>query len=101
LRGASYQGVSFENGGSTRLSLKLTDLRPQSTYDSGDDEFVLVAREIDPTLTEIHGTWEITARGHHRVYSGHLVVPVVRHELTVDAVAKVVFPDDADVGDES
>jgi hypothetical protein len=70
------KGVSFKNGGSTTLSLELGQLRPRATRDSDPDEFVLVVRDVDSAVTELRGQWEITARGHHRVYRGELSVPV-------------------------
>ncbi len=33
-------------------------------------------------LTELSGTWKITARGHHAVYAGRLVVSVEHRNMT-------------------
>lgn len=30
----------------------------------------------DPFHAPVHGTWEITARGHNKVYAGELFVPI-------------------------
>jgi hypothetical protein len=56
------------------------DLRPRQTYVTAADELVLIVD--DPDLSELTGTWKITARGHHAVYEGVLTVPVVAGDLT-------------------
>lgn len=66
--------VSFKNGGSVDLNLDVGELRPLGTYDSEDEEFVLIV--VDKTLTSIHGTWQLTARDHNEVYTGEIEIPV-------------------------
>lgn len=60
--------VSFRNGGSVDLDLSVGDLRPLGTYESEDEEFVLVVS--DASLTSVHGIWQLTARDHHKVFTG-------------------------------
>lgn len=66
--------VSFRNGGSVDLDLDVGELRPLGSYESEDEELVLIV--ADKTLTSIHGTWQLTARDHHEVYTGSIDVPV-------------------------
>ena len=66
--------VRFKNGGSVDLDLDVGELRPLGTYESEDEEFVLVV--ADETLTSIRGTWQLTARDHNEVYTGEIDVPV-------------------------
>ncbi len=57
--------VRFKNGGSVDLSFDIGELRPLGTYESEEEEFVLV---VDDDVPSIHGTWQLTARGHNEVY---------------------------------
>lgn len=66
--------VSFRNGGSVDLDLDIGELRPLGTYESEDEEFVLVV--ADASLTSIYGTWQLTARDHNEVFTGEIDVPV-------------------------
>lgn len=66
--------VSFRNGGSVDLDLDVGELRPLGTYESEEEEFVLVV--ADSSLTSIHGTWQLTARDHNEVFKGEIDVPV-------------------------
>ncbi|WP_144876309.1 hypothetical protein [Microbacterium sp. 1.5R] len=66
--------VSFKNGGSVDLDLDVGELRPRGTYESEDDEFVLVV--ADASMTMIHGTWQLTARDHNEVFTGVIDIPV-------------------------
>jgi len=66
--------VSFRNGGSVDLDLDIGELRPLGTYESEDEEFVLIV--ADASLTSIHGTWQVTARDHNEVFTGDIDVPV-------------------------
>ncbi|QBE49839.1 hypothetical protein [Leucobacter triazinivorans] len=66
--------VSYRNGGSVELDLDVRELRPRGTYESEEDEFVLIV--ADHSLTSIHGTWELTARDHNDIYSGEIDIVV-------------------------
>lgn len=68
--------VRFKNGGSVDLSFDIGELRPLGTYESEEDEFVLV---VDDDIPSIHGTWQLTARDHNEVYRGEIDVPVSGH----------------------
>lgn len=80
--------ISYKNGGSVDLSLDVGELRPRGTYESEDEEIVLVV--ADCSLTSIRGTWELTARDHNDVYTGELDVAVAgNRDLT--AVARQIL----------
>jgi hypothetical protein len=82
VRGPRSEG-EFDDGSSTALSLRLGELRPRAAQNGPSGDFALLVRDPGSVPEQISGTWEITARGHHRVYRGELVVPVVRE--VVDA----------------
>lgn len=76
--------ISYRNGGSVTLDLTVGDLRPRGVYVSEEQEIVLVVE--DPSMAEIHGTWEFTARGHNQVYTGDFAIEVgPAHDLTEQA----------------
>lgn len=80
--------ISYRNGGSVDLNLDVGKLRPRGTYESEDEEIVLVV--ADRSLTSIRGTWELTARDHNDVYSGEIDVAVAgNRDLT--AVARQIL----------
>ena len=83
--------VSFKNGGSVDLDLDIGELRPLGSYESEDEEFVLVV--ADESLNAIHGTWQLTARDHNEVFKGGIDVPVARAIDITDAASKVLFLD--------
>lgn len=66
--------LSWDNTGSVTLSFEIGDLRPRATHVCPDSDLILVVD--DPSHEPVRGTWEITARGHHKVYAGELSVPV-------------------------
>jgi hypothetical protein len=66
--------LDWSNGGSVDLTLAVGDLRPREIYASDDDELILILPLTDDT--EVHGTWEITARDHNEIYTGELTVPI-------------------------
>ncbi|MGW4116579.1 hypothetical protein ACWEFJ_37375 [Actinosynnema sp. NPDC004786] len=90
-------GVLYRNGGSTTLTVTLDALRPRSAHDTDLDEFALVVDA--PDITELRGTWRITARAHHRVYEGELAVPIRQLGDADEVMRAVLMPDDA--GDEA
>ncbi len=92
--------LSFRNGGSVTIDVQVGDLRPRQTYVTDHDEMVLVVDVVDDAdLTELTGTWKITVRGHHAVYEGNLVVPVVARDVT-DVMRRLVGQDsDGDSSD--
>lgn len=80
----SPPSVSFTNGGSVTLNLDIGELRPRGSYESEDEEFVLVVADRD--LASIRGTWELTARDHNNVYTGEIELDVMpTRDLTQDA----------------
>jgi hypothetical protein len=82
--------LSFRNGGSVTIDVRVGDLRPRETYATDDDEMVLVVD--DAALTELTGTWKVTVRGHHALYEGTLNVPVVTRDIT-DVMQRLVGQD--------
>jgi hypothetical protein len=72
--------LTFRNDGSVTVEVSVGDLRPRKTYRTDGDEMVLV---VDGDgLTELRGTWKVTARGHHAVFEGELVIPVEPRDFT-------------------
>lgn len=67
--------LDWNNGGSVDLTLEVGDLRPRQTHASDDEELILILPS-SATDAVVHGTWEITARGHNDIYSGTLTVPL-------------------------
>lgn len=71
--GPNCGSVSFRNGGSVDAAFKLDELRPARDFVT-DDDFVLILR--DSSITELHGTWTATVKGHNDVYEGEFRVSV-------------------------
>lgn len=80
--------VSFRNGGSVDLDLDVGELRPLGTYQSEDEEFVLVV--ADSSLTSIHGTWQLTARDHNEMFRGEIDVPIAQARDITNAARDVL-----------
>lgn len=71
---SSPSSVTFKNSGSVDIHMVVGPLRPRQTWSVEDAAMVLVLRNAD--IAEVNGTWTMTARDHHRVYRGSLIVPV-------------------------
>lgn len=80
--------VSFRNGGSVDLDLDVGELRPLGSYESEEDEFVLVV--ADASLASIRGTWQLTARDHNEVFTGEIDVPVMEPRCITEAARDVL-----------
>lgn len=79
----SFSRTQWTNSGSVDWSFTVGELRPREVDRSDDAEFVLYA--LDPSMPAVQGTWEITARDHHDVYSGHVDVDIGEAlDLTAD-----------------
>ncbi|WP_143531900.1 hypothetical protein [Saccharothrix sp. ALI-22-I] len=89
---ATRTGVLYRNDGSTTLTVTLEALRPRNVHDTDPDEFALVVHA--PDITELRGTWRITARGHHRVYKGELTIPVEQLNDVGEAIRAVLIPEE-------
>lgn len=90
--------ISYKNGGSVDFDLDIGELRPRGTYQSEDEELVLVL--ADRSQTAVRGTWELTARDHNDVYTGEIEVPVAAvRDLT--GVARQVLGLDPTPNDEA
>ncbi|MEP9385191.1 hypothetical protein [Nocardioides sp. KR10-350] len=66
--------TAWQNSGSVDWVYSVGDLRPKGNDVSNDEEFVLYT--LDPSMTAVDGTWQITARDHHDVYTGDLQVEI-------------------------
>jgi hypothetical protein len=87
--------ISYKNGGSVDLNLDVGELRPRGTYESEDEEIVLVV--TDRSLSSIRGTWELTARDHNDVYTGEIDVAVAGDRDLTAVVRNILsLDDDAD-----
>lgn len=65
--------LGWSNSGSVDLTLEAGDLRPKARETFDEQEVVLVLwTHQDPA--PVNGTWQITARGHHHVFTGDLEV---------------------------
>ncbi|MDJ0337928.1 hypothetical protein [Cryobacterium sp. PH31-O1] len=82
--------TTFRNSGSVTIDLDVGDLRPRRTWSSDGEHLVLALRR--PGMTEVNGSWELTARGHHRVFSGELTVPVAK-PLNITELIRAAFSD--------
>lgn len=92
------RSISYKNDGSVDLNLDVGDLRPRGTYESEDEEIVLIV--ADRSLTSIRGTWELTARDHNDVYTGEIDVAVAG-DRDLTAVAREILILDDDAGEET
>lgn len=71
----SYRSpLDWRNSGSVDLRLEVGELRPLQEYVFDDQELVLLLPSTHET--PVIGTWDITARDHHEVYSGAIQVGV-------------------------
>lgn len=66
--------ITFRNSESVELHLDVGELRPRGSFQSEDEEFILIA--ADPSMETIKVNWEITAHDHNGIYSGEFEVPV-------------------------
>jgi hypothetical protein len=89
--------ITYKNEGSVLLNLEVGELRPRGTYESEDEEIVLIV--ADRSLASIHGTWELTARDHNNVYTGQIVVAVAG-DRDFTAVARHILELEGDDADE-
>lgn len=94
----SLPTVNFRNGGSVNIDVHVGDLRPRQVYRTEEDELALVVDGDD--LTELSGIWKITARGHHAIYEGRLVVPVEHRDITavMERLLRRLRKEDSDEG---
>ena len=82
LRGTDYSDLvrqatrraTWANSGSVDLAFDVGELRPLAIEASDDLELVLFTEELE--ADSFDGTWAVTARGHHAVFSGELLVGV-------------------------
>lgn len=74
--------VQWHNTGSVDITFHVGDLRPMQTDICDDGDFALLL--LGGADDHVRGTWEITARGHHKVYTGELRVQVVDQDFTAD-----------------
>lgn len=75
-----YDNIEIDNSNSVYLTVLVEELRPQDLYVSSDELTLFVPFDYDGST--ITGTWTVTAKNHHRQYSGEL-------QLEVDDVTDV------------
>lgn len=89
--------ISYKNGGSVDFELNVGELRPRGTYESEDEELVLVV--ADKAISSVHGTWELTARDHNVVFTGEFDVATTA-ERDLASVARQILDLDIEDGEE-
>ncbi|GAB3164131.1 hypothetical protein GCM10027059_19660 [Myceligenerans halotolerans] len=92
---SQVRALNWENTGSVTLTFDIGDLRPRATYVCPDSDLILVVD--DPEHAPVSGTWEITARGHNKVYSGQLSLPIgAAVDLTPEFIGILGLPNSED-----
>jgi len=66
--------ASWKTTGSVDTKVLVRDLRPESSFASGDGDSILILRDDVPEI--IHGSWTATARGYNEVFKGTIEVKV-------------------------
>lgn len=66
--------VSWDNTESVTIEASVDTLPPRKLHRDGSGEFVLLVPAGH--TEEVRGTWTATAKGHHKLYEGELVIPV-------------------------
>ncbi|WP_404473568.1 hypothetical protein [Microbacterium aerolatum] len=82
VSGADYSNIarqitrraSWDNSGSVRVAFEIGELRPLETEVTDDLDLVLITNDVQADSYD--GTWTVTARGHHAVFSGDLSMRV-------------------------
>ncbi|MFC9840894.1 hypothetical protein ACFVKB_45140 [Rhodococcus sp. NPDC127530] len=69
------------------LTVSGMDLRPDSSWTNDNDDLVIVVNE---SVESIDVDWQLTAKGHHKSYTGTLTLPVKEASVR-DALATTVF----------
>lgn len=92
------RSINYQNGGSVDLELDIGELRPRGIYQSEDEEIVLAV--TDRSLATIHGTWELTTRGHNDVYAGEIDVAVAGARDLTSLARHILHLDDEEVAKE-
>jgi hypothetical protein len=78
-----YDRVELDNSNSVEMTVLVEELRPQDPYISGDELTLFVP--VDHDGATIAGKWMVTAKNHHRQYSGEL-------QVKIDEVTDVTEP---------
>lgn len=85
------RSMTWDNTGSVTATFNIGDLRPGETYECPDSDLILVVDGL--SHAPVHGTWKITARDHHKVYSGALTVPVCEPIDLTDELRRILSLD--------
>lgn len=72
--GPGYGRVRFRNGGSVEATIMFESIHGEDEVVSDDDDLIFIVR--DHSIDSLHGTWRITARDHHEVYSGEFRIAI-------------------------
>ena len=78
--------TNWKNSGSVTVGVSVGDLRPRATFESDDEESVLVIRGEVPA--DVRGTWDATARGYNQVFKGDSKVEVADPTILTDLMRK-------------
>jgi hypothetical protein len=68
------QSMRWDSAESVTITLNISELRPRQVFEWDDSDLVLMVHDV--SQAPVRGTWEITARGHNRIYRGGIVVHV-------------------------
>lgn len=66
--------ATWKNSESVDWEFSVGQLRPRGVDVSDDEDLVLYT--LDSSMTSVDGTWQITARDHHDVYTGTLAIEI-------------------------
>lgn len=76
----SGTGATFKNGGSVTIEVPVGDLRPRRSATVCEDmDMVLLVRDLQ--LEHVQASWELTARGDHRVHTGRIAIPIANRTV--------------------
>lgn len=71
--GGYASSLTWSNSGSVDLDFEIGDLRPQQMWTYDEQEITLLLHNDGGP--EIHGTWRLTARDHHQLFTGTVTLP--------------------------
>lgn len=71
--GGHSSSLTWNNSGSVDLDFEIGDLRPRETWTFDEQEIALLLHDDD--VSEVRGSWSLTARDHHRLFTGTVTIP--------------------------
>lgn len=88
----SHGQITFNNGGSVNVAATFDELRPRDSDETLADDLVLYTPADDPG--DFEGTWRVTAKDHHVVYEGDLIVSTDHDFDLTSEVRRLMTPSD-------